>query len=78
MFFFLGGKKGTEKKMIQSRGRRLFIKNTGLCKVVRQCIESETCPVLRGERKGESFEGKPLVNGSCIPDGSKVAKFLVG
>jgi len=64
--------------MIQSRGWRLFSKNTGLCKVVKQCIGSEACPVLSGERRGESFEEKPLVNGSCIPDGSKVAKFLVG
>jgi len=63
--------------MVQSRGWRLFNKNTGLCQVVKQYIGSEACPVRRGERKGESLEDKSFVNGSCIPDGSKVAKFLV-
>ena len=30
------------------RPKRLFIKNTGLCKVVRRRIGSDACPVLEG------------------------------
>ena len=30
------------------RPKRLFIKNTGLCEVVRRCIGSDACPVLEG------------------------------
>ena len=30
------------------RGWRLFTKNTGLCKLVRESIGSDACPVLEG------------------------------
>ena len=30
------------------RPKRLFIKNTGLCKAVRRRIGSDACPVLEG------------------------------
>src|SRR5699024_7709154 len=32
----------------ETRGRRLFIKNTGACEVVRRCICTDSCPVLEG------------------------------
>jgi hypothetical protein len=28
--------------------KRLFTKNTGLCKAVRRSIQTDTCPVLEG------------------------------
>ena len=34
------------------RGERLFPKNTGLCKLVRGSIGTDTCPVPEGEGKG--------------------------
>ncbi len=45
------------------RPKRLFIKNTGLCKVVRRSIGSDACPVLEGYVDGlavtRSSETKP-------------------
>jgi hypothetical protein len=32
----------------QTRGKRLFTKNTGACEAVRRCIRSDACPVLEG------------------------------
>ena len=33
-------------------GKRLFIKNTGPCEVVRRCIRTDACPVLEGYEEG--------------------------
>ena len=45
------------------RPKRLFTKNTGLCKAVRRSIGSDACPVLEGYVDGlafgRSFETKP-------------------
>jgi hypothetical protein len=32
----------------ETRGKRLFTKNTGPCEVVRRCIRTDSCPVLEG------------------------------
>ena len=40
------------------RPKRLFIKNTGLCKVVRRRIGSDACPVLEGYVDGLAFLAK--------------------
>ena len=32
----------------EKREKRLFIKNTGACEVVRRCIRTDACPVLEG------------------------------
>ena len=32
----------------RDQGKRLFIKNTGPCEVVRRCIRTDSCPVLEG------------------------------
>ena len=32
----------------ENREKRLFIKNTGACEVVRRCIRTDACPVLEG------------------------------
>ena len=40
----------------QTRGKRLFTKNTGLCKVARRCIGSDACPVLEGHGEGLALE----------------------
>ena len=32
----------------ETREKRLFIKNTGPCEVVRRCIRTDACPVLEG------------------------------
>ena len=58
--------------------RRLFIKNTGLCKVERRRIGSDTCPVLDTEQDRFTLEIEGPVNGGRNSDGPKVAKFLVG
>ncbi len=65
-------------KVSLKRGERLFSKNTGLCKLERGCIGTDTCPVPEGE--GNAFTRRPEapVNGGCNSDGPKVAKFLVG
>jgi hypothetical protein len=36
------------KRVAVTRGRRLFTKNTGLCKGVSRCIGTDACPVLEG------------------------------
>ena len=35
-------------RVAETRGKRLFIKNTGPCEVVRRCIRTDSCPVLEG------------------------------
>ena len=32
----------------ETRGKRLFTKNTGPCEAVRRCIRTDACPVLEG------------------------------
>ena len=32
----------------ETRGKRLFTKNTGPCEVARRCIRTDACPVLEG------------------------------
>jgi len=50
---FVTSEEGTHLNLILSvslkRGRRLFIKNTGLCKFLRRRIKSDSCPVLQNE-----------------------------
>ena len=45
------------------RPKRLFIKNTGLCEVVRRRIGADACPVPEGHGErlafGRSLEPKP-------------------
>ncbi len=64
-----------------TRPRRLFTKNTGLRKVVRQNMGADACPVPEGQgswlflRKKLATEAP--VNGGRNYDGPKVAKFFV-
>ena len=50
-------------RVAAKRPKRLFIKNTGLCKAVRRRIGSDACPVLEGYADGSaerrSSEAKP-------------------
>ena len=63
------------------RPKRLFTKNTGLCKAARRRIGSDACPVPEGHGEGLA-QAKPRtqapVNGGRNYNGPKVAKFLVG
>ena len=36
------------EEVAETRGKRLFTKNTGACEVVRRCIRSDACPVPEG------------------------------
>ena len=36
------------EEVAQTRGKRLFTKNTAACEVVRRCIRCDACPVLEG------------------------------
>ena len=36
----------------QTRGKRLFTKNTAACEVPRRCIRCDACPVLEGYGEG--------------------------
>ena len=36
----------------QTRGKRLFTKNTAACEAVRRCIRCDACPVLEGYGEG--------------------------
>ena len=56
-----------------TRPRRLFIKNTGLRKVVRQHMGADACPVPEGEgswlsRFREKLTTEAPVNGGCNYD----------
>jgi len=77
------GRKRTQKRLIfkevsLKKEGRLFTKNTGLCKLERGSIGTDTCPVLKGEKWTFMRKFKTPVNGGCNSDGPKVAKFLVG
>ena len=69
-----------------NRPRRLFTKNTGLCKVERRSIGADACPVLEGEEESLALASVKIakvrieapVNGGRNYNGPKVAKFLVG
>lgn len=39
---------GERVGVAETRGKRLFIKNTGPCEVVRRGIRTDSCPVLEG------------------------------
>ncbi len=69
-----------------NRFRELFIKNTGLRKVVRQYMGADACPVPEGQeswletpalRKVLKLTTEAPVNGGRNDDGPKVAKFIV-
>ncbi len=60
----------------------LFIKNTGLRKVVRQYMGADACPVPEGqgswlETSVSKLTTEAPVNGGRNDDGPKVAKFIV-
>ncbi len=62
--------------------RELFIKNTGLRKVVRQYMGADACPVPEGqgswlETSVSKLTTEAPVNGGRNDDGPKVAKFVV-
>ncbi len=62
--------------------RELFIKNTGLRKVVRQYMGADACPVPEGqgswlETSVSKLTTEAPVNGGRNHDGPKVAKFIV-
>ncbi len=62
--------------------RELFIKNTGLRKVVRQYMGADACPVPEGqgswlEASVSKLTTEAPVNGGRNYDGPKVAKFIV-
>ncbi len=62
--------------------RELFIKNTGLRKVVRQYMGADACPVPEGqgswlETSVSKLTTEAPVNGGRNDDGPKVAKFIV-
>ncbi len=62
--------------------RELFIKNTGLRKLVRQYMGADACPVPEGqgswlETSVSKLTTEAPVNGVRNYDGPKVAKFIV-
>ncbi len=62
--------------------RELFIKNTGLRKVVRQYMGADACPVPEGqgswlETSVSKLTTEAPVNGGRNNDGPKVAKIIV-
>ncbi len=62
--------------------RELFIKDTGLRKVVRQYMGADACPVPEGqgswlETSVSKLTTEAPVNGGRNDDGPKVAKFIV-
>ncbi len=62
--------------------RELFIKNTGLRKVVRQYMGADACSVPEGqgswlETSVSKLTTEAPVNGGRNNDGPKVAKFIV-
>ena len=73
---------GNCRRGAQTRGWRLFTKNTGLCEAARRRIQSDACPVLEELRKRVRRKPKLAteapINGGRNYDGPKVAKFLVG
>jgi hypothetical protein len=65
-----------------TRPRRLFTKNTGLCKVVRTCMGLTPAQYRKVKEVGDLMTGEPAteapVNGGSNYNGPKVEKFLVG
>ncbi len=71
-----------ERGVAVSWFRELFIKNTGLRKVVRQYMGAAACPVPEGqgswlETSVSKLTTEAPVNGGRNDDGPKVAKFIV-
>ena len=69
-------------KIAEHQTRQLFIKNTGLRKVVRQYMGADACPVPEGQGSWLEISILKLtteapVNGGRNYDGPKVAKFIV-
>ncbi len=64
------------------RPKRLFTKNTGLCRSRKATYRSDACPVPEGHAEELAHRAKPRsqapVNGGRNYNGPKVAKFLVG
>ena len=48
------------ERVAETRGKRLFTKNTGACEAVRRCIRSDACPVLEGYGEGLARKGEAL------------------
>ena len=69
---------GNHLQGAQTRGWRLFSKNTGLCELGRGRIGSDACPVPEGQKEGCKPRIEAPVNGGRNYNGPKVAKFLVG
>ena len=44
----------------ETRGKRLFTKNTAACEVLRRCIRSDACPVPEGYGEGLVRKGEAL------------------
>ncbi len=42
----------------ETRGKRLFTKNTGPCEVARRCIRTDSCPVLEGQEDPSALRGE--------------------
>ncbi len=71
-----------ERGVAVKRFMELFIKNTGLRKVVRQYMGADACPVPEGQGSWLAISIAKLtteapVNGGRNNDGPKVAKFIV-
>ncbi len=71
-----------ERGVVVNWFRELFIKNTGLRKVVRQYMGADACPVPEGqgswlETSVSKLTTEAPVNGGRNNDGPKVAKFIV-
>jgi hypothetical protein len=65
--------------MVSWKGKkRLFNKNTWLCKIEKWSIGSEACPVFEKSNGVWKHKVKLQINGGCNSDGPKVAKFLGG
>ena len=58
-------RRGLGGRAAETRGERLFTKNTGPCEAVRRCIRTDACPVLEGQedpsapRGGEGVSPSP-------------------
>ena len=44
----------------ETRGKRLFTKNTAACEVLRRCIRCDACPVLEGYGEGLGRKAEAL------------------
>ena len=78
---YVRNKGAYRRRRAQKRRRRLFIKNTALCKLERGRIQCDACsvPECQGSRLAPAkLTTEALVNSGRNYDGPKVAKFLVG